>query len=767
MEAVQFDRRSDDERAGDRAALMRAFDDFLSSWYSLAPRSAGDVLEDDLEVAAGADVLDLMRVLAELRRRVDVAAAIAAREVDRRSDPIRGAEGLARRHGCRNGSDLVAELLRVEARDAAALVRVGRAIVGERGLTGDRVPPKAEHVAEAMRGGEIGVAHANEVVALRARLAPRVEPEELDIGERELVETARDGMRLRDFRKVCARVEAHLDPDGVAPSLEAQRRERSLTIRTDVSTGMVHLRGRFDAESGAYIAHGLEAYTTGQLRTSRGRNVLGDPAVPTAGERSGPDGAVVGRAPEEAPGTAADESRCGGASSAGHGSGVHFAPTASLEAADQVTVDTRSVVQMQADAMVEFCKHVLGCDHSRLPGPSTTVVVRMGLDDLVDVDEPVPVAETAAANGFDPTDGAVLRVVAARRSPEESRRPVEVRSLRPRARQAGAAAGARRGSAEDVRDAPRLRESARPGDAEPNDASEGIDGPEGIGALADGRGQPADGTRNFRLLAISGSGRGRSREAEGASSLRDGPRGVGGLAEIDGGPVIDAGAARRLAASAGLIPMVLGGDGEVLDLGRERRQFTRAQRLALVERDGGCAMCGLPPGMTEAHHVRWWHAHDGRTDLDNGVLLCTNCHHRMHEGWQVRIAHAPDPANGRDSSSRRGSAGSRRNLAGSRGPEGSPGPAGDRDLAGGPDPASSRGLTSGGAPASGGDSARGRRSGSGRPSGSRGGSGTVWFIPPGDVDWQQRPRLGGRKRFDPIYRREHPPIPLPGYADEP
>lgn len=112
-----------------------------------------------------------------------------------------------------------------------------------------------------------------------------------------------------------------------------------------------------------------------------------------------------------------------------------------------------------------------------------------------------------------------------------------------------------------------------------------------------------------------------------------------GSATIDGvDQVISVGAARRMAASGGVIPCVLGGDSEILDWGREKRLFTRAQRLALVERDGGCAMCGLPPEMTRAHHIRWWQRHRGATDLSNGVLLCETCHHRIHDNdWEIRI----------------------------------------------------------------------------------------------------------------------------------
>ncbi|MRH28376.1 DUF222 domain-containing protein [Microbacterium sp. SYP-A9085] len=112
-----------------------------------------------------------------------------------------------------------------------------------------------------------------------------------------------------------------------------------------------------------------------------------------------------------------------------------------------------------------------------------------------------------------------------------------------------------------------------------------------------------------------------------------------GLAEIDGitQPISPA-AARHVAATAGIIPVVLDGKSEIMDWGRARRLFTPPQRFALVERDGGCAMCNLPPGMTKAHHLNWWRRDHGRTNIDEGVLLCESCHHRIHDnGWEIRI----------------------------------------------------------------------------------------------------------------------------------
>jgi hypothetical protein len=93
--------------------------------------------------------------------------------------------------------------------------------------------------------------------------------------------------------------------------------------------------------------------------------------------------------------------------------------------------------------------------------------------------------------------------------------------------------------------------------------------------------------------------------------------------------------------------------GRPLDVGRERRLFTSRQRDALAIRDGGCRWCGAEPSRCEAHHIDHWWEHAGRTDVDDGVLLCRNCHMRLHnQKWRIRRIgdeywlHAPVGANG-------------------------------------------------------------------------------------------------------------------------
>ncbi len=109
---------------------------------------------------------------------------------------------------------------------------------------------------------------------------------------------------------------------------------------------------------------------------------------------------------------------------------------------------------------------------------------------------------------------------------------------------------------------------------------------------------------------------------------------------LETGTRLTPGAVRRLACDAGVLPVVLGGNSQVLDVGRQRRLFTGPLRRALVLRDGGCAFpgCDRPPRWCDGHHIRHW-ADGGVTALGNAVLLCGYHHRFIHRGdWTVRIA---------------------------------------------------------------------------------------------------------------------------------
>ncbi len=110
--------------------------------------------------------------------------------------------------------------------------------------------------------------------------------------------------------------------------------------------------------------------------------------------------------------------------------------------------------------------------------------------------------------------------------------------------------------------------------------------------------------------------------------LLDGCRGAGLTMS---GQLLSPAVVRRMACDARIIPMVLGSQGELLDLGRGQRLFTPAQRRAVWHRDQQCSYpgCTIPAGWCDVHHVRWW-SRGGETNLTNGALLCGRHHTLVH-----------------------------------------------------------------------------------------------------------------------------------------
>ncbi|MCW2738635.1 HNH endonuclease signature motif containing protein [Nocardioides sp.] len=114
-----------------------------------------------------------------------------------------------------------------------------------------------------------------------------------------------------------------------------------------------------------------------------------------------------------------------------------------------------------------------------------------------------------------------------------------------------------------------------------------------------------------------------------------------GTALLDDGSRMTAGQARRLACEAGVIPAVLGTTSQPLDLGRTARLFTKAQRIALGLRDGGCTVRGCETSASgcHAHHDDPW-SRRGLTDLAKGRLLCPRHHRVAHDSRYEMTIHA-------------------------------------------------------------------------------------------------------------------------------
>jgi len=413
-------------------------------------------------------LLDSSAALAQVKREVETMQAGLAHEIARRSDADAGAGGLARRQGYQSPAKLIAAQTGDTTAEAQRLINVGdalasmvpdddsdnHAVPNHDGVAGDdpgpssdgdegapprdddnhrqSTKPKFEFVSRALGAGRLSIEAANAITRMLERVEAVTTVEVRAEAEHDLVDRAQR-LSADQLMRVIRRTEAWLDREQVKLTHELMREERYLIMREDAA-GMVVINGKLDPETAAPVRAALDAMVAHGLRQRRDQ--------------------------------------------------------------DRLSKDVRSVAQMRADALAAFARHVLGCTSEKLPLGSTTVVLRMNVDDLRDDDA---------------------------------------------------------------------------------------------------------------------------------------------VGEIDGiSEPVPAGVLRRMAADAGVIPMVLGGESDVLDYGLEERWFTWRQKLALVERDGGCAFCGAPPSFTEVHHILWWERDLGPTDLSNGVLLCVRCHHLIHrDGWEI------------------------------------------------------------------------------------------------------------------------------------
>ena len=104
---------------------------------------------------------------------------------------------------------------------------------------------------------------------------------------------------------------------------------------------------------------------------------------------------------------------------------------------------------------------------------------------------------------------------------------------------------------------------------------------------------------------------------------------------LDGVGPIAADTARQVCCDADITPIVVGRNGEILNVGRSRRVPTAAQRKAVIARDQHCVGCAAPAARCQIHHITWWR-HHGTTNLDNLTLLCWTCHHNVHHNnWTI------------------------------------------------------------------------------------------------------------------------------------
>ncbi|MFK4728840.1 DUF222 domain-containing protein [Agromyces mediolanus] len=319
------------------AAVVAAWGGALTR-ASSEPEADARAMSDDGLLRANDALAHLARVVESLQVRI-------AAELDERCSGIAG-DDLAKAHGFTTPERLIAQTTGGRYADAVKLVAVGRATSSRTSFTAGPLPPKRPALARAVERGEVGVEAAEVIRRFLDRVELRAAPEELAEAEALLVERApvvgADGLGL-----LVKRLEARLDPDGVKPREDELRAARGLRVWQDAA-GMVRVRGAFDPVGGAIVKTAIDALVGAELHRARD-------ARPSFGARAG----------------AASLAASAGAGASGAAAGP----------ADDVVAETRTIAQLNADALADLARHALGC--ADIPALRTvTVVVRADAEAL-------------------------------------------------------------------------------------------------------------------------------------------------------------------------------------------------------------------------------------------------------------------------------------------------------------------------------------------------------------------------------------------------
>lgn len=111
------------------------------------------------------------------------------------------------------------------------------------------------------------------------------------------------------------------------------------------------------------------------------------------------------------------------------------------------------------------------------------------------------------------------------------------------------------------------------------------------------------------------------------------------MCQTEGGHDIAVESLHRICCDATIRRIVFDKHNVPLNVGRKIRTATDGQWAALKAIYTNCAWdgCLTPINWCQAHHIHEWE-HNGPTNLNNLIPLCSQHHHRVHEGqWQLKL----------------------------------------------------------------------------------------------------------------------------------
>jgi len=107
------------------------------------------------------------------------------------------------------------------------------------------------------------------------------------------------------------------------------------------------------------------------------------------------------------------------------------------------------------------------------------------------------------------------------------------------------------------------------------------------------------------------------------------------IAELSDGSRLPKAVLEELSCNARWTGLVYDRCGDAIWRSRSRRTVTDTQWQTLLTTYRGCFHCGAPPQICQAHHIIPY-SQGGATSVKNMVMVCWNCHHRIHHhNWQI------------------------------------------------------------------------------------------------------------------------------------
>lgn len=286
---------------------------------AFAPPSLGSLRDTEL--------MDVARHVAEIRRRADAVASIAAAELKRRSAPELGHNGLAQKSGLRTPQRLVQQLTGVTKREANELMRVGEITATPTADSSPDLPSWLSAVGAAVRSASLSVTAADVIGTGLGAPCDGVPAEALARAAAALVQLA-PTLTVEQLAVRARSLRDDLDEAGIADRAARLREKRYLTL-IPLADGMTRISGLLDPESAAIVTAAFDGATSPRRH------------------------------------------------------GVRFVDTALEARADELLADPRTVEQIGLDAFVDLIRVGSAVDPGEiLPFRRSDVVVHVNLADL-------------------------------------------------------------------------------------------------------------------------------------------------------------------------------------------------------------------------------------------------------------------------------------------------------------------------------------------------------------------------------------------------